>query len=235
MAFNSVQSNFMAPYDFLVVGGKVVRQRWAVSERPLTGTACWVFQTSGVGPPRLLRVQLGDNDKLWHQAEADSVELLWREVGVQTGLSGVPILLNGINVCESIHQRISGTPMFPGAVTWDPETTRAAFTAIGCMLAAKPFIICVSVLEELTVSEFADVVRVLGVRDAILLGGSGDVNMWLRHTEPGEPGHSEVPMNAPQFVAEEHILMAPPRTGTTRASLGAGCRPLNALVGCFLP
>jgi hypothetical protein len=39
------------------------------------------------------------------------------------------------------------------------------------MIAAKSFIICVSVLEELTVSEFADVVRVLGVRDAILLGG----------------------------------------------------------------
>jgi hypothetical protein len=85
MAFNSVQSNFMAPYDFLVVGGKVVRQQYAVYERPLTGTACWVFQTSGVGPPRLLRVRLGDDDSLSHQAEADSAELRWRGVGVQTG------------------------------------------------------------------------------------------------------------------------------------------------------
>jgi hypothetical protein len=72
------------------------------------------------------------------------------------------------------------------------------------------------------------------------LRGSGDVNMWLRHIdatlqEPGEPGHSEVPMSAPEFVAEEHILMAPPRNGTTRASLRPGRRPLNALVGCFLP
>ena len=146
MCCNSVQSNFMAPYDFLVVDGAVVRQNYTKIERPLTGTACWVFQTSGAGPPRVVRVQLGQDDALWHQAEAPH-GCPWGDVTIRTGLSGLPIILDGVNVCEGINQRIPGAPMLPNSVTWGPETTRAAFTAIGAIGASKDFIICVSVLE----------------------------------------------------------------------------------------
>lgn len=146
MACNSVQSNFMAPYDFLVVDGAAVRQNYTKVERPLTGTSCWVFQTSGAGSPRVVRIQLGDDDSLWHQAEA-AHSSPWSDVTIRTGLSGLPILLDGVNVCGGINQRIQGTPMFPNTVTWNPQTTRAGFTAIGSIGSAKSFVICVSVVE----------------------------------------------------------------------------------------
>jgi hypothetical protein len=108
MACNSVQSNFMAPYDFLIIDGVVVRQGYTKVERPLTGTSCWVFQTSGAGPPRILCVQLGDEDAIWHQAEAAALQReggrAWGDVSVSTGLSGLPILLDGSNVCAAINQ-----------------------------------------------------------------------------------------------------------------------------------
>jgi hypothetical protein len=90
---------------------------------------------------------------------------------------------------------------------------------------------------ELTVSEFAECVRSLGTQDALLLGGSGDVNMWVR---PGDPSESEPSMNPTQGTAaaveveEGHILMARPRANGTRAGLGPGERPLNALVAAYV-
>ena len=239
-ALNSVQSNFMAPYDFLIVGGSVVRQAYGVRERPLMGAACWVFQICGAGSPRVLRVQVGAGDVLVKQAEADEDET-WQDVSIQTGVSGLPIILNGVNVCCGIRQRSAGKPMRPNTVTWDPATTRAAFTAIGSIGADKSFVVCISVLEEMTVSEFAECVRTLGVQDALLLGGSGDVHMWVQ-THEEEAIHAHDAGNGVRHrgvcggvtVNEGHILMAQPRAGGTRVTLGPGQRPLNALLAAFL-
>jgi hypothetical protein len=234
LACNSLQSNFMAPYDFVVADGRVVRQRYSVAERPLTGTSCWVFQTSGSGPPRVVRVQVGDDDQLWHQAEP-SYEQAWSDVSLKSGISGLPILLNGVNVCSAINQRIPGTPMYPNTVTWNPATTRAAFSAIGSIGAAKSFIICISVTEELNVTEFAECVRTLGVQDALLLGGSGDVNLWVRpDAGEGQTAEGEEKEGGAVRVTEGDILMAAPRAGGTRVALGPGERPLNALVAAYL-
>ena len=68
-----------------------------------------------------------------------------------------------------------------------------------------------------------------GVRDAVLLGGSGDVNMWLRPDEE-EGGGGGGGLN----VEEGQILMARARAGGTRVTLRAGERPLNALVAAFV-
>jgi hypothetical protein len=131
-ALNSVQSNFMAPYDFVVVDGQVVRQKYAVTARPLTATLCWVFQIAGLGPPRIVRLQIGNDDKICRQAQDLTPQVeCWEESTVLTGVSGVPILLNGANVCKThVKQRIAGMQMFPNTVTWDPATTRAAFTGV---------------------------------------------------------------------------------------------------------
>jgi hypothetical protein len=131
-ALNSVQSNFMAPYDFVVVDGQVVRQKYAVTARPLTATLCWVFQIAGRGPPRIVRLQIGNDDKIFRQAQDLTPQVeCWEQATVRTGVSGVPILLNGANVCTThVKQRIAGMPIFPNTVTWDPATTRAAFTGV---------------------------------------------------------------------------------------------------------
>ena len=102
-------------------------------------------------------------------------------------------------------------------------------------------IICISVLEEMTVSEFAECVRTLGVQDALLLGGSGDVHMWVQtheeetiHAQDAGSGVRHTGVCEGVTVNEGHILMAQPRAGGTRVTLGPGQRPLNALLAAFL-
>jgi len=73
-AVNSVQSNFLAPYDFVVAGGRVVRQGYAASAHGFgaEGEWCWVFALEG-GAPRIVSVRLssaGNHDRILEQRPA---------------------------------------------------------------------------------------------------------------------------------------------------------------------
>ena len=198
---NSIQSNFMAPYDFIIADRKVIRQKYAVKERPFgSKDNCWVFQMQGEGEPRIVNIKLGEDDRMLSQREPMHVfqletfnASLDRPVDVTHGVSGLPLLLNGERVSTYIRWKSNLRPMRPNEVTWNPETTRAAFTAI-CTLGEH---VCLAtIFKELTVHEFAVCLQVsgtgrkmfaliyigqdFGMRDALLLGGSGDVCSWVR-------------------------------------------------------
>jgi hypothetical protein len=119
-AVNSVQSNFLAPYDFLVAGGRVVRQGYAASSHGFgtEGEWCWVFALEG-GAPRIVsvRVSSADNhDRILEQrpaihpsrarlapAEDGAVEHVQGDAAtcqeeMRAGVSGLPLLLGGEKV-----------------------------------------------------------------------------------------------------------------------------------------
>eukprot|EP00960_Hanusia_phi_P062168 765070-Hanusia_phi.AAC.2 len=182
---NCVQSNFMAPYDFIIADRKVIRQKYAVKERPFpVKENCWVFQIQGEGEPRIVNVRLGHEDSIISQQEPmdlfhlDDFEAPSnRSVDVACGVSGLPLLLNGQRVSMYIQWKSNLRPMRPNEVTWNPETTKAAFSAI-CTRGTH---VCLAtVFKELSVHEFAACLQDFGMQDALLLGGSADVCSWVR-------------------------------------------------------
>ena len=62
-AVNSVQSNFMAPFDFLVAEGRVIRQGYAAEAHSFgtEGVWCWVFALAG-GTPRIVSLRVASEN-----------------------------------------------------------------------------------------------------------------------------------------------------------------------------
>lgn len=140
---NSHQSNFIAPYDFFVADGRVVRQRWATDERPFAqdGTRCWVFQLSGSNKPGIVSINVGQGDVVKGQranvfipqsdASGEPAEAEFRPetISVREGVSGLPIVWNRECVSHlTVRARDPSKPVEPNQVLWDPASTIAAFS-----------------------------------------------------------------------------------------------------------
>ena len=54
----------MAPYDFVVASGRVVRPAYCASEQPFgpEGTWCWVMQFVGAGRTRLVSLKVASRN-----------------------------------------------------------------------------------------------------------------------------------------------------------------------------
>jgi hypothetical protein len=100
-------------------------------------------------------------------------------------------------------------------VLWDPSTTRAAFSAVCALTGGRVGLAAIT--AAVSVRELAAALRALGARDALLLGGSGDVCLWA----------------GAGAGAGAAVLTALPRRESTRAGVAPGERPLNAVLAAF--
>jgi len=118
-ASNSLQTNFKVPNGFLVCNGCVVHKTVrGIDQRlytPLKGLySAFVLEGSTQGIQQLHIL----NNSL-------------QTKGIRSAISGAPIVMNG-KICP-VKGRNSAQfqPAMHDEVNWDPETTRAAFSAIG--------------------------------------------------------------------------------------------------------
>ena len=130
---------------------------------------------------------------------------------VVTALGGPPIVRDGVALPARALPSTWAAPgeprqrSAPNAVLWDPATTCAAFSAVGirrreegdtqnagsCDASARSAravvaavvveVVFVAVYEQVSVGEMARIMVDRGVDDAVLLGGSADVQQWVRH------------------------------------------------------
>jgi len=110
-------------------------------------------------------------------------------VEVGSAIGGVPLVLRGHNVTAAARGVPNARsppepwrPMEPDEVGWEPQTTTAAFSAIGCTRPTEEGLqdlIHIAVEKQVTINELSDVLITAGVWDAVLLGGSADVQQWI--------------------------------------------------------
>ena len=178
-------------------------------------------------------------------------------VGVEEGVSGLPLLMGGRNVARGLLGRRPGRPVRPNEVLWDPISTAAAFTAVGTRRSGE---VCLAaVTAPVTVVELAKLLLSLGLEDALLLGGSADVHLWTAAATTTTTGPSGAAAAAPagpvgaegserqelrlatppaasmagggRAVSEWEVMEGPARPGSTRP--GAN-RPLNTVILAYL-
>ena len=92
--------------------------------------------------------------------EGESSGIVIQRHTVEEGVSGLPILINGKPVTCGVACKQNGRRLAPNQVLWDPEETRAAFTAIG---SKDGSVVIASVVEELTIAELAQVLKVRNI------------------------------------------------------------------------
>ncbi|MBI1953359.1 MAG: DUF4922 domain-containing protein [Candidatus Omnitrophica bacterium] len=184
-ASNSFQSNFWQPLGLLIVDGRLIRKTdkkrglFQSEYRPLDGRFT-VFVLAPLERLGLETVEIKNNQLVTG--------------GISHAISGPALLRNGELVADQIEEaevikrdergRPLGLDWRPDRVGWNPKTTQASFSAIGIDPAGK--LIFLSMFGErmgerlsgVTVHQLASLLKELGARDALLLGGSQDVNQW---------------------------------------------------------
>ncbi len=193
LAMHSFQTNFWEPQGFLVTRGRLVALRGVAWGRE---PEVFVLDAGRFG---LRRLSLADGIP---QAQ-----------GIQEAIPGPVLVRAGRNVSGEIQQ---GSVDWPdaNAVRWDPRTTTAAFSALG--RTADDRLIFLSLvgepqtgLRQATVGDMAQAMTKLGATEAVLLGGSMDVQQWVvgdgekpdvlgRHNNA--PHDTERPLNAALLV-----------------------------------
>ena len=193
---NSLQTNFWEPQGFLVSDGKLVavpNVQWS------KGPTLFVLDAGGTG---LKQVPL--------------VGGLPDVAGIGEAVVGPVLVANGQDLSGSISQYQPGSPD-PNGVRWDPKTAIAAFSAIGRTAEGRLIFLALAGnpdkgVQEVTIGEVARAMIKLGAVEAVLLGGSMDVQQWVAGdgTQPGiEAKHRNPPHDSG--------------------------RPLNVALAAFLP
>lgn len=194
MAMNGPQMNFWERAAFVIRDEQLVAMagaRW--SEEP------WVFvldaEQSGV---RRLPLRNG-------RPSAD---------GIRDAIPGPRLVQDGRDVSSEIRQYAEGRP-HTDQVRWDPATTRAAFSALGKTSDGRLVWLAVGGRDaahdvgRASVHDVAQAMLTLGAVEAILLGGSMDVQQWFpgdgsapgvlgRHIQP--PHEAERRLNSAVLV-----------------------------------
>lgn len=181
MACNGIQSNFISPFGFTVTDSKVIRPLRAIKKYPiLAGTEVWALVLQPREIRGLRRIRLADANT---QSAIDVTDNTQSAIDAATGIrivsaiEGPPLVHGGRNVAHTIASS-TGQRARPNAVLWPVPDTRAAFSAVGIM-AASGHVAFVSVISQDSAHDVADRVRRLGVQDAVLCGGSADVQQWV--------------------------------------------------------
>lgn len=194
LAVNGLQMNFWERAAFVIKDSKLMAMadaRW--SEAP------WVFVLD-VEQSGLRRLPLEEGRPV-----AD---------GVREAIPGPVLIRGGQDVSAEIRQYHEGQPD-PNRVRWDPATTRAAFSALGKTADGRLIWLALGGRDDghgvgrVSVQDVAQAMRRLGAVEAILLGGSMDVQQWVLDdgAAPGVLGHHFEPphgaerrLNAAVFV-----------------------------------
>ncbi len=199
LAMNGLQMNFWEDAAFLVVNGYPVsttRGRWA--EAP------WVFVLDAEQPGlRQLPLEGG-------RPVAD---------GIREAIPGPVLVRDSHDVSAEIRQYPEGQPN-PNQVRWDPTTTHAAFSALGKTADQQLIWLALGGRDDprgagrASVQDVAQAMLKLGAVEAILLGGSMDVQQWLPAdgATPGVLGrHIQPPHNAERRLNSAILVYASAR------------------------
>ncbi|MBI2870975.1 MAG: carbon storage regulator [Candidatus Omnitrophica bacterium] len=172
----ALQSSFRDPNGFIIRNGQLIRKPDGVRGRhqekyePLNGL--YTVFVLDEDRPGVEIVYIAKNALLKNTRVS-------REI--QRAISGPVITWQGANVTEDLW--IAHPPRRKNEVTWDPEKTRASFSAIGTFPNNQIALVHLygnkDKAPELTVSEFADALLKLGVQDSILLEGSAGAQYWV--------------------------------------------------------
>eukprot|EP00656_Telonema_subtile_P029271 TRINITY_DN32428_c0_g1_i1.p1 TRINITY_DN32428_c0_g1~~TRINITY_DN32428_c0_g1_i1.p1 ORF type:complete len:305 (+),score=29.62 TRINITY_DN32428_c0_g1_i1:132-1046(+) len=165
---NGIQSNYIAPFGFTVVDGVQQRQAYAVKELPMSTASALVLDPP-VGVQQL---------RFKHPEVALCTD---EQQPVALAVGGVPLLKGGTKVAGAIQSSNGGSAQ-PDTVLWVPEITVAAFTAIGLKSDGVECVL-LSVFAGVSVFQVADLMELLGATDAVLCGGSADVQQWVAGEE----------------------------------------------------
>ncbi|KAF4693221.1 hypothetical protein FOZ60_011447 [Perkinsus olseni] len=146
---NSVQSNFQNPYDCFIQDGILQRQGYAAA------SAEYAFDDGPV----------------------DIFSCLTRTCeGLGCRAAG-PFVTDGELRKIPHWDREENEDVKYGEVPWLPNSTEAAFSAV-CESEDGQVVLAYAI-QPLTAYDFGRVLIDSGVRDAVLLGGSGDVGVWI--------------------------------------------------------
>ncbi|MFH1858013.1 MAG: DUF4954 family protein [Candidatus Omnitrophota bacterium] len=208
-AINGLQADLHAENGFMIADGALIRKgdgaRGVTEERytPLNGNFS-VFVLDG--RPRVQKVTIRDNALLTK--------------GIQFALSGPPLLVGGEDVSQLMQERdVAGDrPAQGDEVAWDPKTVTSAFSAIGVRADGKIVLLSMrgdpEKQDEPFVQDVAALLKELGVKDAILLGGSADTQQYL--IEDPEPFLTAKPRKGSMTQGERLLgtaLLVYPKSG----------------------
>ena len=102
---------------------------------------------------------------------------------IEKAICGCVLLKDGVDVSRKIETSL-GEISRVDAVLWDPRTTRAAFSAVG-FTKSRNEIVFVAVTDPISVTELAQWMSDrIGIVDAVLCGGSADVQQIVRDHKP---------------------------------------------------
>ena len=169
---NGIQSNYISPFGFTITDSRVVRPLRAIRKYPIVaGTEVWALVLQPRASRGLRRIQLSAVD-------VDIQTALDVSTGMRivSAIEGPPLVREGRNVAHTIASS-TGQRARPNAVLWPVSRTRAAFSAVG--LLASGDIVFASIFSQESVRETAERLLRLGVEEAVLCGGSADVQQWV--------------------------------------------------------
>jgi len=181
-ASNSLQSNFKGAPQFLIVEGELIRKHDGVRSiaesvyHPLSGM--YAVLVLDKNRPSIRRVSVANNTLL--------------DIDIENAIAGPELVVDGQDVSDRIRLSTDERGPNPTGCTndlldWDPRQVRASFSAIG--IKEDGSIVMLSIagdpglypnITEITISDLAEAMLGLDVKDAILLGGSGDVQQWVK-------------------------------------------------------
>ncbi|MCM8794423.1 MAG: phosphodiester glycosidase family protein [Candidatus Omnitrophica bacterium] len=197
LAMNGTQQNFWERSSFVIADGQMIAHPGASwPEDP------WVFvlDAEHLGLRRLSR-------------DAEGVPQIQ---GIRNAVPGPVLIRGGIDLSAELQQYPPDSPD-TNRVRWDPVATVAAFSAIGrtadnrivaFALAGRPE----DGIPQMTVRDMARAGLALGAVELILLGGSMDVQQWVRGDEaPGVIGrHNNPPHQGERPLNTALLFYQPP-------------------------
>ncbi|KAF4678106.1 hypothetical protein FOL47_005385 [Perkinsus chesapeaki] len=192
---NSVQSNFQNPYDCFIEDGVLHRQGYAAGDGKYSfGGPIDIFVLDSDTRERRLR-----NCKV---TDERTDRFPWRRA-----VSGRPFVIDRELRKIPHWDRDKGDDLKYGEVPWLPNSTEAAFSAVCESVDGQ--VVLAYAIQPLTAYDFGRVLIDHGISDAILLGGSGDVGVWIEG---------------------RGLEAAAAREGSARGSQAPGTRNLNGVI-----
>lgn len=163
---NGIQTNFVNGWGSFVRNSQIIRQAYAIRNLPFSSCTALVIEPKHSRGIRRLCVDTKTN-----------------KCKIEKAICGCVLLKDGVDVSRKIETSL-GEISRVDAVLWDPRTTRAAFSAVG-FTKSRNEIVFVAVTDPISVTELAQWMSDrIGIVDAVLCGGSADVQQIVRDHKP---------------------------------------------------
>ena len=180
---NATHGGFFTRTDFMIIDGKLIM-------KPVCGVVENKYKAVTGGPFYVFSFDKGDIGVKSLMFENGKLDIIGQKIKI--GMSGVALVLDGQDVTKDIKGIEDGKLEINGyTVPWsNPQSQNAAMSAVGkdrdgniifIHMAGDP-----NEKGEITFSELAYILIKMGVREAIALGASADVNQLVK-------GDSDIP------------------------------------------